>query len=83
VKNIKKIKFVCCDGVTLLTCVPFPVIIQFFSAYPLMSWFVPLGVRLPQVGNHSTTVSVTVRPTATSQIICQQVMYNTNEVVNL
>jgi len=48
---------------------------------PLISWFVHLGVRVPQVGNHCTTGSVTVRPAATSQLIYQQLMYNTSEVV--
>ena len=29
-----------------------------FFAYPQMSWFVPLGVRVPQVGNYWASVKV-------------------------
>jgi len=48
-----------------------------------MSWFVPLGVRVLEVGNHCTRGSVTVGPVATSKLIYQQFIHNTSEVVNL
>jgi hypothetical protein len=45
-------KPICCSRLTLLTYVSFSAIVQFFFTYPLMSWFVPLGVRVPHVVNH-------------------------------
>ena len=45
-------------------------LLPFFLGVPLMSWFVPLGVRVPQIGNHCciwTSLCITRLPSHTSR----------------
>jgi len=49
------INIVAVSCLTLLMCVPFSAIIQFFSRTPKCPGSYPRGVRVPQVGNHYTS----------------------------